>query len=207
MNDAEDWAGLRDAWTAAGKDAALDVKPMIARARRQRHLILWTIGAEWALSVLGGAVMIAHWPRVQQDGLLMLWWVFFCLATCIVLAVATWTRLAGLREPAGTSLRDWLGLRRRRALLGLRLARVTRWTSIAMLPAPLVVLATARPGWTTLAAFLGVSGILAGGWIWARYRTARLAAEVAEVDALALEWLDEPLVSGARGSASRAVGN
>lgn len=198
MNDADDWASLQDAWTATPAHTMPDVMPMIVRARRQRHLILGTIVAEWALSIGGAVVMAGHWPRAHADGLLLLWWVFFGLATCTVLIITTWTRLAALREPAGTNLRDWLGLRRRRALLGLRLARVTRWTSIAMLPAPLVVLATARTGWSTVAAFVAVTGILAAGWMWARHRSARLAAELAEVDALAREWLDEPLAMSDR---------
>jgi len=194
MNDADDWASLQDAWTANPGRTVPDVMPMIARARRQRHLIMGTIVAEWALALAGAAVMAAHWPRAHTDGLLLLWWVFFGLATCTVLAITTWTRLAALRGPGGTNLHAWLGLRRRRALLGLRLARVTRWSSIAMLPAPLVLLATSRPGWPTAAAFVAVTGVLAAGWTWARHRRACLAAELAEVDALGREWLDEPVV-------------
>lgn len=190
MNDADDWARLQDAWSTTQSGAVPDVMPMIARARRQRHLILLTIIAEWAITLLGAELMVAYWPRAQADGLMLAWWVFFGLVTCTVLVVTTWTRLAALREPGGTSLREWLGLRRRRALLGLRLARVTRWSSTAMLPAPLVVLVTARPGWTAVAAIVGVTGVLAGGWLWARHRSVRLRAELAEVDALALEWLD-----------------
>ena len=192
MNDADDWADLQDAWTAGTPQALPDVTPMIARARRQRQLILATIVAKWIVTIGGAAVIVAHWPRVQANALSLAWWVFFGLTTCTVLAVTTWTRIASLREPAGASLRDWLGLRRRRAQLGLRLARVTRWSCIAMLPAPAVALVTARPGWNTVLAVAAVSIILAAGWVWAKHRSARLTVELSEVDTLAREWLDEP---------------
>jgi hypothetical protein len=198
MNDADEWARLQDTWAGTAPSGMPDVAPMIARARRQRHLILWTIAAEWAIAV-GGAVFVAtRWPEVRTDGLLMLWWVFFLLASCVTLATTTWTRLEALREPAGASLRDWLRLRRRRALLGLRLARVTRWSTLALSPAALVVLATARPGWSTVAAVAAVVLVLGGGWLWAGWRASRLTAELAEVDALALEWLDETLDSSSQ---------
>jgi hypothetical protein len=39
---------------------------------------------------------------------------------------------------------------------------------------------------------VAVALTLAGGWIWARRKTRRMTAEIADVDALAREWLDEP---------------
>jgi len=200
MNDADEWTKLQDTWAGTAAAGMPDVAPMIARARRQRHLILGTIAAEWALTVGAAAFLAARWPGLRMDTLTMLWWGFFALATCVTLAITTWTRLDALRQPAGASLRDWLRLRRRRALLGLRLARVTRWSTLAMSPAFLVVLATARPGWSTVAALAAVALVLGGGWLWAGWRASRLTAELAEVDALALEWLDEALDSSGQAS-------
>lgn len=198
MNDADDWTALQDTWAGTAPSGMPDVAPMIARARRQRHLILWTIAAEWALAIGGTAFVAMRWPALRIDTLMLLWWGFFACASCLVLGITTWTRLDALREPAGTSLHDWLHLRRRRALLGLRLARVTRWSTLAMAPAVLVVLASARPGWSTVFAIAAVALVLGGGWLWARRQTSRLTAELAEVDTLALEWLGEALDASGR---------
>ena len=194
MNDADELARLQDAWGADAPAAPPmpDVTAMIARARRQRRLIMWTIAGEWALAAVAFGMMAARWPLPNTNGILWPWMVFYVLLMCFVMVSYTWTRLQALREPAGTSLRDWLGLRRRRALLGLRLARLTRWTTIALLPAPLVSLLTARDAWNAAWSSVVVALVLAGGWIWARRKTRRMTAEIADVDALAREWLDEP---------------
>lgn len=191
--DADDWASLQDAWGASRPAAAMpDVALMIARARRERRLIVWTLIGEWVLVIVAAGFAMASWPRVKMDGLAGLWWGFQTLLMVVVMVVFTWTRLAALSEPAGASLRDWLALRRRRAQLGLRLARFTRWTTFALLPAPFIVLATAR---STRAGIVGmglVMLVLAGGWWWAQRKQARMTTDIAEVDALAQEWLDEP---------------
>ncbi|AWL04149.1 hypothetical protein ACFOHT_09355 [Massilia oculi] len=194
MNDADEWARLQDAWGADAPAAPPlpDVTAMIARARRQRHLIMWTIAGEWALAAVAFGMMAVRWPLPNTNGILWPWMVFYVLVMCFVMVSYTWTRLQALREPAGASLRDWLDLRRRRALLGLRLARLTRWTTIALLPAPVVSLLTARDAWNAAWSSVAVALVLAGGWIWARRKTRRMTAEIADVDALAREWLDEP---------------
>lgn len=192
MNDADEWASLQDAWGAAPPAAPMpDVAAMIARARRQRRLIVWTIAGEWALAAVAVGMLAARWPLPNTNGILLPWMVFYVLVMCFVMVSYTWTRLQALQEPAGASLRDWLALRRRRALLGLRLARLTRWTTIALSPAPVVTLLTARDAWNAAWASMAVTAVLAGGWIWARHKTRRMTAEIAEVDALAREWLDE----------------
>lgn len=192
MNDADEWANLQDAWGAAPPAAPMpDVSAMIARARRQRRLIAWTIGGEWALAAVAAGMLAARWPLPNTSGILLPWMVFYVLVMCFVMVSYTWTRLQALREPSGASLRDWLALRRRRALLGLRLARLTRWTTIALSPAPVVTLLTARDAWNAAWASVAVTLVLAGGWIWARYKTRHMTAEIAEVDALAREWLDD----------------
>lgn len=194
MNDADEWAGLQDAWGAAPEGAAPmpDVSAMIARARRQRRLIIWTIAGEWALAAVAAGMLAARWPLPNTGGIVLPWMVFYVLVMCFVMVTYTWTRLQALREPGGASLREWLDLRRRRALLGLRLARLTRWTTIALSPAPLVTLLTARDAWNAAWASVAVILVLGGGWLWAHYKTRRMTLEVAEVDALAREWLDEP---------------
>lgn len=193
MNDSDDWTSLQDAWGAQTGSAIPDLAAMIARARRQRRLSLWTIAAEWGLAALGAAILIDSWPDIRTDGIQLLWWGFFLLVSCVGMVGITWTRIAALGEPAGASLRDWLQLRRRRALLGLRLARITRWTVVAMLPAPLVVLATARHGWAAAWGLAAMTLLLGGSWLWARHKQSRMRAEIAEVNALALEWLGEAL--------------
>lgn len=194
MNDADEWARLQDAWGADAPRAAPlpDVTAMIARARRERRLIMWTIVGEWALAAVAAGMLVARWPLPDTEGILLLWTLFYVLVMCFVMVSYTWTRLQALQEPSGASLRDWLDLRRRRALLGLRLARLTRWTTIALLPAPVVSLITARDAWNAAWSSVAVTLVLAGGWIWARRKTRRMTAEIADVDALAREWLDEP---------------
>lgn len=194
MNDADEWARLQDAWGADAPRAAPlpDVTAMIARARRERRLIMWTIVGEWALAAVAAGMLVARWPLPDTEGILLLWTLFYVLVMCFVMVSYTWTRLQALQEPSGASLRDWLDLRRRRALLGLRLARLTRWTTIALLPAPVVSLITARDAWNAVWSSVAVTLVLAGGWIWARRKTRRMTAEIADVDALAREWLDEP---------------
>ncbi|EKU81036.1 hypothetical protein ABIB42_002862 [Massilia sp. UYP32] len=194
MNDADEWARLQDAWGADAPAAPPmpDVTAMIARARRERRLIMWTIVGEWALAAVAAGMLVARWPLPATEGILLLWTLFYVLVMCVVMVSYTWTRLQALQEPSGASLRDWLDLRRRRALLGLRLARLTRWTTIALLPAPVVSLITARDAWNAAWSSVAVTLVLAGGWIWARRKTRRMTAEIADVDALAREWLDEP---------------
>ena len=192
MNEQDDWASLQDAWAASRPAAAMpDVGLMIARARRERRLTVLVLVGEWALLIAAAAVLVARWPRVTTNGYETLWLGFQTLLMVVIMVVFTWTRLAALNEPTGTSLRDWLALRRRRAQLGLRLARFTRWTTFALLPAPLIVVATARSTQGGIAGLVATALVLCGGWYWAQRKRARMNAEIAEVDALAHEWLDE----------------
>ena len=194
MNDADEWAKLQDAWGADAPRAAPmpDVTAMIARARRERWLTVLTIIGEWALAAVGVVLLVRDWHRVTASGFMLLWWVYFLLFMVVVMITFTWTRVAALREPPGASLRDWLTLRRRRALLGLRLVWLTRWTTIPMLPAPFVVVAGARSAWSATWSVAALLLMLVGGLVWASRKAARMKAELAEVDALAREWLDEP---------------
>lgn len=193
MNEQDEWASLQDAWGASRPASAVpDVGLMIARARRERRMTVLVLVGEWAMMIVGATVLASHWQRVANDGYETLWLWFQTLLMGVILVVYTWTRLAVLREPAGTNLRDWLALRRRRAQLGLRLARVTRWTTVALLPAPVIVLAMARSTQAGITGLVTTTLVLAGGWWWAQRKRARMNAEIAEVDALALEWLDEP---------------
>lgn len=194
MNDADEWAKLQDAWGAAGPAGAAlpDVTAMVARARRERWLILLTICGEWALAVVALVQLVRNWTRVTTDGVMLLWWSYFALFMVVVMISFTWTRVAALREPQGASLRDWLQLRRRRAMLSLRLVKMTRWSTLLMLPAPFFVLANAR---SAAAAAWGIAVVLlmlAGGLVWASRKAAGMQAEIAEVDALARDWLDDP---------------
>jgi len=201
MNEQDEWASLQDAWGASRPAAAMpDVSLMIARARRERRLIVLALAGEWALTLIAAGMIAARWPRVTAHGHETLWLAFQAVLMGVVMVVYTWTRLAALHEPTGTSLRDWLALRRRRAQLGLRLARFTRWTTIALLPAPLIVGATARSTQAGIAGLVGTALVLGGGWFWAQRKRARMNAEIAEVDALAQEWLDEP--PGPKGEAA-----
>jgi len=194
MDDADEWTRLQDAWGADAPVAAPlpDVTAMIARARRERWLTVLTILGEWALVVVALTLLVRDWSRVTASGATMLWWVYFLLFMTAVMISFTWTRVAALREPRGASLRDWLQLRRRRAWLNLRLVKLTRWSTIPMLPAPVFVALNARsPG----AAIWGVTVtvlMLAAGLVWASRKAARMKAEIAEVDALEREWLDAP---------------
>ena len=193
MNDADEWARLQDAWSADAPAAAPlpDVTAMIARARRERRLIMWTIVGEWALAAVAAGMLVARWPLPDTEGVLLPWTMFYVLVSCFVMVAYTWTRVQALQEPSGASLRDWLELRRRRALLGLRLARLTRWTTIALSPAPVVSLITARDAWNAVWSSVAVTLVLAGGWVWAHHKTRRMKAEIAEVDAMECEWLGE----------------
>jgi len=191
MNEQDDWAGLQEAWRRAAPAALPDMAPMIARARRQRHAILWLLATEWAMALAAVALMVRHWGALQANWLMVLWCAYGLLAMAAVLAGSTRTRLAALHEPAGANLRDWLQLRRRRAQAGLRLARITRWSALSMLPAPLVALSTARTVWGMVWGATAMVLLLAGSWLWARRRTAAMTRELADVDALAREWLDE----------------
>jgi len=193
MNEQDEWASLQEAWGASRPASAVpDVGLMIARARRERRMTVLVLVGEWAMMIVGAAVLAAHWQRIATNGYETLWLGFQTLLMGVIMVVYTWTRLAALHEPAGTSLRDWLALRRRRAQLGLRLARVTRWTTLALLPAPVIVLAMARSTQAGITGLVTTTLVLAGGWWWAQRKRARMNAEIAEVDALALEWLDEP---------------
>lgn len=195
MNESDEWAELQDAWGSDTKAALLDVAPMIARAGRERRLTQWTIAGEWALLAVAAGFMAESWPRVKTDGLMLVWWIFFAIVSGVGTLAITWIRVSALREPSGASLRDWLQLRRRRALLGLRLVKLTRWSLVALLPAPVVVVLASR---TTMAAVSGLAMMLlvfGATLLWARRKTARMTAEIAEVDALALEWLDQPLTT------------
>lgn len=193
MDDADEWARLQDAWGADAPAAAPlpDVTAMIARARRERWLIVWTIVGEWALALVALISLARDWSRLTASGAMQLWWVYFLLFMVVVMISFTWTRVAALREPPGASLRDWLQLRRRRARLNLRLVKLTRWSTIPMLPAPFFLALTARSEWAATWGVVFVVLMLAGGLVWASRKAARMRAEIAEVDALAREWLDD----------------
>lgn len=197
MDDADEWTRLQDAWggdASASPSAAAplpDVTAMIARARRERWLTVLTILGEWALSVVALTLLARDWSRATANGWMLLWWVYFLLFMVAVMISFTWTRVAALREPPGASLRDWLQLRRRRALLGLRLVKLTRWSTIPMLPAPFFLALNARSEWAATWGVAVVVLMLAAGLVWASRKAARMKAEIAEVDALAREWLDE----------------
>ena len=193
MDDADEWAKLQDAWGADAPAAAPlpDVTAMIARARRERWLIVWTIAGEWGLALVGLTLLARDWSRATASGAMLLWWVYFLLFMVVVMIGFTWTRVAALREPQGASLRDWLQLRRRRARLSLRLVKWTRWSTIPMLPAPFFVALNARSEWAATWGVVFVVLMLAGGLAWASRKAARMQAEIAEVDALEREWLDD----------------
>lgn len=193
MKEQDDWADLQETWRAAAPAALPDVAPMIARARRQRRTTIWLIVSEWLLVLMVVALVIGQWPKLRGNGMVVAWCAYALLLTGAMMTVITRTRVAALNEPAGASLRDWLLLRRRRAQLGLRLARITRWSVYTMLPAPLVAFATSRTAaivaWSVAATLL----VLAGSWWWSRRRRLLMQGEIAEVDALARDWLGEDL--------------
>ena len=193
MNDADEWARLQDAWGADTPVAQPmpDVEGMITRARRERRLIVWTILGEWALVVVAVTLLVRDWQRLTASGFMLLWWVYFLLFMAVVMISFTWTRVAALREPPGASLRDWLGLRRRRALLNLRLVWLTRWSTIPMLPAPFYMLTNARSTASAAWSIAVMVLMLAGGLVWAHNKARRMKAELAEVAALEREWLDD----------------
>lgn len=194
MNEQDDgWAKLQDTWRAAAPAALPDVAPMIARARRQRRMTIWMIVSEWTLVLMVVGLVIGQWPKLRDNGVMVAWCVYALLLTGAMMAVVTWTRLATLNEPGGASLREWLMLRRRRAQLGLRLARITRWSVVAMLPAPLVALVTARTAWSATWGMATALLVLVASWWWARRRRLMMERELAEVDTLAREWLGEDL--------------
>ena len=203
MTEQDEWASLQDTWGESRPASAVpDVGLMIARARRERRLTVLVLLGEWAMMVVAAVLVAGRWQRVATSGYETLWLVFQTLLMGVIIVVYTWTRLACLHEPAGTNLRDWLALRRRRARLGLRLACVTRWTTVALLPAPLIVLTMARSTQAGITGLVTTTLVLAGGWWWAQRKRARMNAEIVEVDMLALEWLDEP--PGPSGQTSRA---
>lgn len=203
MNEQDEWASLQDAWGASRPASAVpDVGLMIARARRERRLTVLVLLGEWAMMLVAAVLVAGRWQRVAANGYETLWLLFQTLLMGVIIVVYTWTRLASLHEPAGTNLRDWLALRRRRARLGLRLARFTRWTTVALLPAPVIVLVMARSTQAGITGLVTTTLVLGAGWWWAQRKRARMNAEIAEVDALALEWLDEP--PGPSGQMSRA---
>lgn len=193
MNESNEWDALQDAWGSNAPSRLPDVAAMMARARSQRRHTVIILAGEWliAAAALAGLAMLR--PRLADGVVQTWWWCWMLAATMVILLLATWTRLRSLRQPDGRSLREWLTLRRHRARLGLRLARLTRWSVIALLPAPLVVWITAPAGvagWRTAVALLIPALVLAGGWWWARRQHTRLQAEIREVDALAAEWLE-----------------
>lgn len=192
MDDADEWARLQDAWGANTPVAPTmpDVTAMIARARHERRLIVWTIVGEWALALVGLGMLVRDWQRATANGWMLLWWVYFMVFMVAVMISFTWTRVAALREPPGASLRDWLALRRRRALLGLRVVWLTRWSTVPMLPAPFVLLAGARSASSAAWGVTVLLLMLVGGLVWANRKAARMKTEIAEVDALEREWLD-----------------
>lgn len=193
MKEQDDWADLQETWRAAAPAALPDVAPMIARARRQRRTTIWLIVSEWALALLAVAIVIDGWPIFRSNAIVVVWCIYALLLTGGVMTIVTLTRLAALNEPGGASLRDWLLLRRRRALLGLRLAKITRWSVVAMLPAPLVALVTARTTWSAAWSTTVTVLALIASWWWSRRRRMLMERELAEVDALAREWLGEDL--------------
>lgn len=203
MSEQDEWASLQDAWGASRPASAMpDVDLMIARARRERRVTVLVLVGEWVMMIVAAVLVAERWQRVATNGYETLWLGFQTLLMGIIMVVYTWTRLAALHEPAGTSLRDWLALRRRRAQLGLRLARFTCWTTVALLPAPVIVMVMARSTQAGITGLVTTTLVLGGGWWWAQRKRARMNAEIAEVDALALEWLDE--TSGPSGQTSRA---
>ena len=203
MNEQDEWASLQDAWGASRPTSAVpDVGLMIARARRERRLTVLVLVSEWVMMIVAAVLVAARWQRVATNGYETLWLGFQTLLMGVIMVVYTWTRLAALHEPAGTNLRDWLALRRQRARLGLRLARFTRWTTVALLPTPVIVLVMARSTQAGITGMVTTMLVLGAGWWWAQRKRARMNAEIAEVDALALEWLDEP--PGPSGQTSRA---
>jgi len=203
MNEQDKWANLQDVWGASRPASAVpDVGLMIARARRERRLTVLVLVGEWVMMIVAAVLVAERWQRVATNGYETLWLGFQTLLMGVIIVVYTWTRLAALHEPAGTSLRDWLALRRRRARLGLRLARFTRWTTVALLPAPVIVLVMARSTQAGITGLVTTTLVLGAGWWWAQRKRAHMNAEIAEVDALALEWLDEP--PGPSGQTSRA---
>lgn len=193
MNDSNEWDALQDAWGSNAPSRLPDVAAMMARARSQRRHTVIILASEWLIAAVALAGLVMLQPRLADGVVQTWWWCWMLAATMVILLLATWTRLRSLRQPDGRSLRKWLALRRHRARLGLRLARLTRWSVIALLPAPLVVWITAPAGvagWRTAVALLIPALVLAGGWWWARRQHTRLQAEIREVDALAAEWLE-----------------
>jgi len=111
MNEQDEWASLQDAWGASRPASVVpDVGLMIARARRERRMTVLVLVGEWAMMIVGAAVLAAHWQRVATNGYETLWLGFQTLLMGVIMVVYTWTRLAALHEPVGTSLRDWLAL-------------------------------------------------------------------------------------------------
>lgn len=189
-----EWGTLQREWESSERIALPDVGAMIARARRYRRRTLLIVVLEWCIAAAALWAVLSQWQRLSVEAVWLSYAILIVLVTVVVLGVSTWTRLRSLAKPPGDSMRDWLALRRHRAVLGLRLAKLTRWTVLALLPGPVLAL-LAAPGGSSIVATLFAVGIpvavLAGGWLWARHQTARLRSEIREVAVLAEEWLGE----------------
>lgn len=188
--DASEWGPLREEWGSDARTSLPNIDAMIGRARQHRRCTLQTIALEWAIAAAALAAIAVQWQRLAEDAIGAATAVLLALVTMFVLGISTWTRWRSLAGPSGASLQAWLAMSQRRALLGLRLARLTRWTVLAMSPLPALALLTGAGN----AVSIGIAVmVLAGGWAWAGRRSAQLAAELHEIRALALEWLGQPL--------------
>lgn len=196
MNDSNDWGSLQEIWRddKLAPSPSLDVQSMIRAARRQRKVAIMLLVSEWILATVALAVLVWRWPELLATPLDMLWWGFFLAIMVVSLAITTWTRIASLREPAGASLSDWLGLRKRRARLGMRLARLTRFCVAALFPALLIVTVAGGSDLSSPRAMLALGVpvlLLAGGWLWGGRQARRMQAELSNVVQLEAEWLEE----------------
>lgn len=194
MNESNDWGSLQEIWRDDKLVPSLDVEAMIRSARRQRNVAIMLLVGEWILTGVALSILVLNWAELAATPLDMLWWSFFLAIMLIVLAITTWTRIGSLREPAGASLKDWLGLRRHRARLGLRLARLTRVCVAVLLPALVIFMLAGGAKETGLRAVFAFGApvlLLAGGWIWGGRQARRMQAELAEVEQLEAEWLEE----------------
>ena len=193
MKESNDWESLQEIWREDKRSAPPDVAAMIGAARRQRRMVMLILAAEWVLAAGALTLLVVRWADLAATQVGMLWWSFFIAVMAAVLAVTTWTRIGWLREPAGASLRDWLALRRRRARFGLRLARLTRFCVVALLPALLAVFVASddRGDLSAMLAFGAPVVAFACAWYWGGRQAARLRAELAEVEAIEAEWLED----------------
>lgn len=194
MDKHSNWESLQQEWKSCERLPMPDIHAMIGRARRHRRRMLLIGALEWTIAAAALFAVCSQWQRLAADTVWMACALLFMLVTALVLGVATWTRLRLLSGPSGDSLHDWLAMRRRRAMLGLRLARLTRWTVLAFLPSPVLALLAARELPSTAFSLLALSipvAVLACGWWWAGRQTVRLQAELREVRALETEWLGD----------------